>query len=290
MKHQEGRLTLFAPSKAAGAKLFFQSWSPDSPPKAIILLVHGYAEHSGRYQYFAEHCVNQGFAVYALDHWGHGKSDGTYGFVPRFSVFHDGLEALLANARADHVALPIILVGHSMGGLISANYLIENQTKLAGCVLSGPAVKAAEEPSKLMLLISKFLSIFAPKLGVLALDANGVSRDPKVVADYLADPLVYTGKMGARLATEMLGTMAFVQENAHEITLPVLMLHGGKDSLAAVDGSSFLDTHVCSADKTLKIYPELFHEIFNEPEKDQVLSDMTNWITGQISTKTAGRG
>jgi len=280
LKHEEGTLTLAANSIAAGARLYFQSWSPDTAPKAIILLIHGYAEHSGRYQYFAEHCVEQGYAVYTLDHWGHGKSDGTYGFVPRFSVFHDGVDALLTNARSDHSALPI--VGHSMGGLISASYLLENQSKFTGCVLSGPAIKAAEEPSKFMLMISKLLSRFAPKMGVVALDANGVSRDPKVVADYLADPLVYHGKMGARLATEMLGRMTFVQGNAHKITLPVLMLHGGKDSLTAVEGSIFLDAHISSTDKILKIYPELFHEIFNEPERDMVLTDMTDWIDGQL--------
>ncbi|MGB5484892.1 serine aminopeptidase domain-containing protein, partial [Parasphingorhabdus sp.] len=115
----------------------------------------------------------------------------------------------------------------------------------------------------------------------------GVSRDPQVVADYLADPLVYNGKMGARLATEMLGNMTEIQKNAGQISLPLLLLHGGKDSLAAADGSRFLDGHVSSSDRVLKIYPELFHEIFNEPEKDQVLNDMTDWLDNRLS---AGKG
>ncbi len=284
MKHEEATLSLGPKSKAAGAKLFWQKWSPEAEPKAVILLIHGYAEHSGRYQYFAGHCLSNGYVVYAMDHWGHGQSDGTPGFVPGFSVFHDGVDQLLARAKQDFPDLPIMLVGHSMGGLISATYLLEKQDKFAACVLSGPAVKAAEEPSAFLKIISGFLSRFFPKLGVLELDPNGVSRDPQVVADYLADPLVYNGKMGARLAVEMLGNMTRIQQDAGQISLPLLMLHGGKDSLAAAEGSSFLDAHVSSTTKMLKIYPELFHEIFNEPEKDEVLNDMTDWLDKQLLT------
>ena len=282
MKPEEGQLILGANSAASGANLHYKSWTPDADPKAVILLIHGYAEHCGRYEYFAKHCVGQGYAVYALDHWGHGKSDGTYGFVPKFSVFHDGVDQLFARAKAEHPELPIVLVGHSMGGLISATYLLENQAKFAACVLSGPAIKAAEEPSAALKVISGILSKIAPKLGVLELDANGVSRDPQVVADYLADPLVYNGKMGARLAAEMLNTMTYIQEQAGKITLPLLMLHGEEDTLAAAEGSQFLNDHVGSQDKQLKIYPELYHEIFNEPEKDAVLTDMTDWIAQRI--------
>ena len=217
-------MTLPARSKAAGAKLHLQKWLPDDEPKAIILLVHGYAEHAGRYQYFDYHCVARGYAVFAIDHWGHGRSDGTPGYVPDFSVFHDGVDQLKAFAKQEFPALPIILVGHSMGGLISATYLLSEQSNFSACVLSGPAIKAAEEPSAFLKAISGFLSRFFPKLGVLELDPNGVSRDPQVVADYLADPLVYNGKMGARLASEMLNNMTRIQENANLISLPMLLL------------------------------------------------------------------
>ena len=162
MKHQVGTVTLPARSKAAGAKLHLQKWLPDDEPKAIILLVHGYAEHAGRYQYFADHCVARGYAVFAIDHWGHGRSDGTPGYVPDFSVFHDGVDQLKAFAKQDYPALPIILVGHSMGGLISATYLLSEQSNFSACVLSGPAIKAAEEPSAFLKAISGFLSRFFP--------------------------------------------------------------------------------------------------------------------------------
>lgn len=285
MKQQDGTLTLPTESKAAGARLHLQKWLPDNDPKAIILLVHGYAEHAGRYQYFAEHCVGKGYAVFAIDHWGHGQSDGTPGYVPDFSVFHDGVNQLVACAKQDFPKLPVILVGHSMGGLICATYLLSEQSKFFACVLSGPAIKAAEEPSVFLKAISGFLSRFFPKLGVLELDPNGVSRDPQVVADYLADPLVYNGKMGARLAAEMLNNMTKIQEKAGQISLPMLMLHGEQDSLAAAEGSKFLDNHISSSDKKLIIYPEMFHEIFNEPEKDRVLNDMTDWLDEKLAAR-----
>mgnify|MGYP003117212966 FL=1 len=276
--HHEGALKLAAPSAGAGATLYCQSWFPEDAPKAVIILVHGYDEHSGRYGYFAEHCVKNGFAVHTLDHWGHGKSDGENGFVPDFSVYHDGLDALIDEMPTDQKVLPLILVGHSLGGLISATYLLKNQSYFAAAVLSGAAIKATDEPSSFMKGLSKFLSRAAPKMGVLALDANGVSRDPKVVADYMADPLVSGRKISARLAAEMMANMDRVQREAAKITLPLLLLHGEKDSLTAPEGSVFLHEHVSSDEKMLKIYPELFHEIFNEPEKDAVLTDMTNWI------------
>lgn len=283
MIHEEGSLALTPPSKGADSKLYCQSWLPDGDPKAVIILVHGYDEHSGRYAYFAEHCTARGYAVHALDHWGHGKSDGVNGFVPEFAVYHEGVDALIARIPDAHAALPKILVGHSMGGLIAATYLLENQSNFVGGVLSGPAIKAVEEPSSFLRFISRLLSKILPKMSVMALDSNGVSRDPKVVADYEADPLVSGSKISARLGYEMMKQMDHIQSEASKITLPLLMLHGQADSLTAAEGSQFLNDNIGSAEKHLKIYPELYHEIFNEPEKDQVLSDMTDWIDARLA-------
>ena len=278
MIHNEGTLTLPAGSEAAGASLFQQRWLPDTKARAVIILVHGYDEHSGRYRHFAEHCVNRGLAVLALDHWGHGKSTGVNGFVPRFSVYHDGLDALLTDIPDDLANVPKILVGHSLGGLIAATYLLEHQARFQAAILSGPAIKAAEEPSAMLKALSKILSRLTPKLGVIGLDENAVSRDPQVVADYLADPLVSGQKISARLGLEMMKRMEQIQAEAGKITLPLLLLHGSEDSLAAPEGSTFLHENVSSSEKKLTIYPGLYHEIFNEPEKEQVLSDMTDWI------------
>lgn len=278
MIHSEGTLTLAPGSEAAGARLFRQSWLPATKARAVVILVHGYDEHSGRYRYFAEHCVNRGYAVLSLDHWGHGKSAGINGFVPKFSVYHDGLDALLADIPEELAGLPKILVGHSLGGLIAATYLLDHQSRFHAGILSGPAIKAAEEPSATLKALSKILSRLTPKMGVIGLEASAVSRDPQVVADYLADPLVSGKKISARLGLEMMKRMEQIQADAGKITLPMLMLHGSEDSLAAAEGSRFLDQNISSREKKLIIYPGLYHEIFNEPEKDQVLSDMTAWM------------
>jgi alpha-beta hydrolase superfamily lysophospholipase len=278
----DGTLRLGANSAGAGANLYWHAWLPETAAKAVVLLAHGYAEHLGRYEYFAGKLNSAGIAVYALDHWGHGKSEGKYGFVPRFSAFTDGVEALLAEIEQQRPDLPRFLVGHSMGGLIAAVHLATHQAHYAGAILSGPAILAAQEPSRLTIWISRLLSAIAPKLGVLALNSAGVSRDPAVVADYLADPLVYNGKMGARLASEMFDAMADSRAKAGAITLPILLLHGEADRLTAPIGSQFLYDTVASADRQLKLYPGLYHEIFNEPERDAVLADVTGWIAAHL--------
>ena len=279
----DGKLTLGTNSQAAGASLYWHSWLPKTPPRAIVLLAHGYAEHLGRYQHVAAHLNAQGFGVFALDHWAHGRSDGSPGFVPKFSVFTDGVEALLSEIEATHPGLSRFLIGHSMGGLIAATHLLTHQSHYRGAILSGPAIMPAETPSTLMLFISRLLSRFFPKTGVLKLDANGVSRDPAVVAAYLADPLVYTGKIGARLAAEFFSAMAHIRACAHEITLPLLLVHGDQDSLAAPSGSKYLFDHCRSTDKTFRLYEGLFHEIFNEPEQAMVLGEVTDWIEAHMS-------
>ena len=277
------QLLLPTGSVGAGARLFWHAWLPEGAPKAVVLLVHGYAEHLGRYEYFAAKLNAQGIAVYALDHWGHGKSDGTKGFVPAFSAFTDGVELLLKEVESRHAGLPLFLIGHPMGGLIAALHLPTHQDHYAGAILSGPAVKATNEPSKLLIWISKFLSRFFPRMGVLPPVADGVSRDPAVVAAYKADPLNYQGKMGARMAKEIFEAMAEAQDGAADITLPLLLLHGEKDALTAPEGSQFLFENASSPDRQLKIYPELFHEIFNEPERDAVIADVTDWIGARLT-------
>lgn len=281
----EGYLRPGAGSVIANARLYWQAWLPDVPPEAVILMAHGYAEHSGRYAHVGTICAERGFAALAIDHWGHGKSDGTPGFVPRFSAYTDGIKALLEAANRDFPGVPKILLGHSMGGLIAATFLLTEQDHFAGCVLSGPAVMAANAPSPAMQTISRLLSLAVPKLGVLALDVNGVSRDPSVVQAYLEDTLVYKGKLSARLAVEMFSAMTRVQADAHLITLPILLMHGEADSLAAPAGSQYLYDHVASVEKQLLLYPGLYHEIFNEPEQSAILNEAIAWITAHLKSE-----
>lgn len=276
-------LNLDATSRAAGARLFAQAWLPKATPRAIIVLAHGYAEHIGRYDHVAKTFTDAGLGVYALDHWGHGRSDGERGFVPHFSVFLDGMTALLATVQQQHAKLPLILLGHSMGGLIAAHHLLQHQSAYCAAILSGPAVQPGTPPSAATQFIGRLLSAIAPRMGLISLEAEAVSRDVQVVADYLADPLVYHGKMSARLASEMLRSMIEIQAKAQQIQCPLLVVHGSLDRLAAPRGGAALVQAVQSKDKEFRDLKGLFHEVFNEPEREAVLAGVLNWINTRIS-------
>ena len=163
-----GALVLPQGSAGAGAALYVTHWLPAGLPKAVVLLAHGYAEHAGRYEHVAKRLTDAGYAVYAVDHWGHGRSDGTPGFVPRFTAFTDGMAELLTLVEVNHGDTPRLLLGHSMGGLISTLFLIERQSAFVAAALSGPAIVPGAPPSRFTIWISRFLSRFFPRLGVLA--------------------------------------------------------------------------------------------------------------------------
>jgi alpha-beta hydrolase superfamily lysophospholipase len=170
-----------------------------------------------------------------------------------------------------------------MGGLIATAHLLDHQQDYVGAVLSGPAVKPAVPPSATTRIIGRLLSRLAPQAGILQLDSSAVSRDPDVVAAYRADPLVHTGKMSARLAAEMLDTMAMVQDSAKRITLPLLIVHGSEDSLASPSGAREMFGKLASADKTFQEFPGLYHEVFNEPERNEVLDLVSGWIAKHLN-------
>lgn len=283
MRHRESQFT-----GAAGKLVYTQTWLPDTPqtqPKALLLVVHGAGEHSGRYTHLAQYFCERGYGVAALDHIGHGKSAGQYGYIDRFSDFVETVEIYRQMLSAEFPTLPMILLGHSMGGLISAQLLLKQQHHFLACILTGPAIQTELEPSPVQIGVINGLAKVLPKLGVLQLDASGVSRDPAVVEGYRQDPLVFHKKMSARLLSELFRSMNDIQKNAALISLPLLVLHGEADVMTAPAGSQFLYTAVSSDDKTLKIYPELFHEILNEPEHLDIFSDIANWCEQQLSVQ-----
>ncbi|MCZ6828656.1 MAG: lysophospholipase [Gammaproteobacteria bacterium] len=277
MKQREGRL-----QGANNASIYFQCWEPEHAVRAVFVLAHGAAEHSGRYDIFGNHFAARGYTVAALDHPGHGRSEGTPGHVEHFDDYIETLHNFQQQLCSDYPGVPQILLGHSMGGLIGTLYLLRHQDAFIGCVLSGPAIKTELKPGFLQMLVIRFLSAFFPKTGVLQLDASGVSRDPEEVARYINDPLNYSGKLSARLVAELFQAMENIQTRVAEIKLPLLLLHGGADVMASPEGSRFLDANVSSRDKTLNIYPGLYHEIFNEPEREQVFADILVWCEGLL--------
>ena len=282
MKHTDGYFELRHSTARGTSRLFHQTWLPDTDARATVLLVHGLGEHSSRYEHVAEHLTSRGFAVFAIDHYGHGKSDGRMGYVERFSVYLDGVSALLGRIQTEQPRLPLFLVGHSMGGLIAAAFLLEHQAAFQACVLSGPAIKSDQAPPAVVIALIRLISALAPTVPLIQLDASGVSRDQNVVDVYVNDPLVHHGKLSARLIAEMSGAMKTTLASASEIKLPMIFMHGEADVLTAPSGSEEMFKKVSSPDKTLKIYPGLFHEIFNEPEKETVLADMSSWLEAHL--------
>lgn len=278
MEHQEGFF-----EGVRGSKIYYQAWLPEGDPRAVLLIVHGLAEHSGRYGNIVDHFVPLGYAVYGLDHLGHGRSDGARLQIKHFSDYTIPLDAFVDKVRAWQSDTPIFMVGHSMGGLISAVYLLEHQEKLAGAVLSGPAVKVPDTMSPVTLAIARVLSAIAPTIELTALEAKAISRDPAVVEAYVTDPLVYTGKVPARLGAEMFKAMERVSEQAAEIKLPLLLLQGGKDRLVDPAGARMLYDRAGSAVKALHIYDELYHEVYNEPERERVLGDVETWLEARLA-------
>lgn len=231
------------------------------------------------------HFVPLGYAVYGIDHLGHGKSDGKRVYVERFNDYTNTLKVYFDMIHGWQPDKPIFLVGHSMGGLISAVYLLDHQAELAGAVLSGPAVKIPKHVTPVMLFVGKMLSTLIPKFGLLSLEADGVSRDPSVVQAYVSDPLVHRGKATARVAAEMLKAMQTISGQAARITLPILIVQGSADRLVNPASARMLYNAVSSVDKEIRIYDGLYHEVFNEPEHDKVLRDVELWLEAHLGPR-----
>lgn len=278
MKQQTARFDF----QSNNNSIFYQSWQPDTDSRAIILLVHGLAEHSSRYQEFAEYLVSKGYLVAALDLLGHGHSDGDKAYFNRFSDHQHAVEQLRKIFAQRYPDKKIFLLGHSMGGLVSSSVLLDAQQHYAGCILSGAALKTSLQPPAIQIWLINLLSRLLPHLGVMQLDSAAVSRDPNVVKAYLDDPLVYAGKVSARCAAEMFKGMRWVKEKNAQIKIPLLILHGEADALTAPEGSRELYNNVSSPDKTLRIYPKLYHEILNEAERDQVYDEIAEWLAVRV--------
>lgn len=277
MNHQEGFF-----NGVRSKKIYFQTWQPDEDAKAVLLIVHGLGEHSGRYLNIVDYFVPQGYAVYALDHLGHGKSEGPREFVERFTDFTDTLHIYYHMVAGEHPDTPIFLIGHSMGGAIATYYLLDHQQDFAGAVISAPTINVGDKVTKGTIAMAKVLSKLAPMAGVMSLDPSGVSKDPAVVAAYVNDPLVYHGKTTARLGAELLDGMMRITNEVEKISLPFIIVQGGDDVLVDPIGAKMLYEQASSTDKTIKFYEGLHHEVFNEPEREIVLQDVENWLEARL--------
>ncbi|HEX5144175.1 MAG TPA: alpha/beta hydrolase [Mycobacterium sp.] len=265
-----------------GQRIVYDTWVPAVPPRAVVVLSHGLGEHAGRYHHVARRFAGAGLVTYALDHRGHGRSGGKRVRLKDMSEYTGDFGTLVGIADREYPGLPKIVLGHSMGGGIVFAYAAEHPADYDVVVLSGPAVAANEDVSPLMAVVGKVLGRLAPGAPVQQLDANAVSRDPAVVAAYKSDPLVWHGKVPAGIARALLCVGETMPQRARTLSKPLLVVHGSEDHLISPEGSKRLVECVSSEDVHLKIYPGLYHEVFNEPEKDRVLDDVVAWIEARI--------
>jgi lysophospholipase len=268
---------------ADGLTLHTQGWLPDADPKAVVLLVHGIAEHIGRYTHVAAFLVERGCAVYGLDHRTHGRSQGEPRvYIPDFDRAVNDLKQFFDRVKAAHPGKKIFVYGHSMGSFLATSFAVRYQDEMAGLISSGSPVRVEDTIAPLVIRVGSLLNAVAPRLKLIKLDLNAISRDAAVVAAYNADPLVVNQPVRVGMAVGYQQAVGRLSQDLPRLRLPLLLLHGGADRIAPPSGSEQVYREAQSADKTLKIYPGLYHEIHNEPEQAEVLADVAAWLDARV--------
>lgn len=258
-------------------RIHWQSWSPagDQRIRATVVILHGYGEHLGRYEAVAQALVRARFEVFALDHHGHGRSDGPRARIVLAEAVSDA-DRLVDIAVQRGGEGPVFVLGHSLGGAISLRYALAHQDRLRGLVLSGALV--ANDAGRVMTKLGKAIGRVAPWMPVSKLDPKAVSRDPAVVCAYTSDPLVAHGPVPALTAREILVHVETIPDMLAEITVPTLVIYGTEDRLCPPRGSVMLANQLGSSDLSTRAYEGLYHEVLNEPERAQVLGDVIGWL------------
>ncbi|HEV2107643.1 MAG TPA: alpha/beta hydrolase [Thermomicrobiales bacterium] len=261
-----------------GMRLTIHRW-PVATPKAVVVLIHGYGEHLGRYHHVVAVLNAHDYAVVGIDNRGHGRSEGRRADVVSFDDFVDDVRALVQHTREEHPDLPRFMLGHSLGGLIATRYALRHQTELAGLILSGALIQVGGSAPALVRRFAPVMARVAPTLAVVRPGRPGIlSRDPDVERLFSADPLTYKGRLRARMGYQIQRAAADVQTRLDRLTLPLLVMHGVDDRMTDPQGSVLVHALARSEDKTLILWPGLRHEIFNEPERDEVLGRVTQWL------------
>lgn len=266
-----------------GLKLFMRWWLPEAAPRAFVAITHGYTEHSGRYARVAEYLTESGYAVYAFDLRGHGMSEGRRAVVNSFGEYIDDLSCFVGLVKARALGKPFFLLGHSVGGIVAALFVITRRFDGSGLLLSAPFFIQHRNIPSLMVAFNRIVSCFLPWLPVIKRPPSSlISSDPKVVERYEKDPLVYLGSVCSRQGAEISKAANSVLARLERISLPLLILHGTADGLADIEGSRRVYARAGSADKTLKVYEGFYHEVLNEPGRERVLKDMAGWLQEHV--------
>lgn len=259
-----------------GLKIFFRSWLPATEAKGVVVLVHGFNSHSGYYVWAAERLTSRGYAVFALDHRGRGRSEGERFFVEKSAHYVEDVHSLVKLAKQRVPGSPLFMLGHSAGGVISCVYALEHQAELAGLVCESFAFQVYAPDIALSAV--KGLSHLAPHAHVLKLPNQFFSRDPRVVELMNADPLIANEVQPSLTVAEMARADDRLKGEFPTITLPVMILHGTEDKVTKPGGSQFFYDTAGSRDKTLKLYEGHYHDLLNDEGRDLVMADILGWL------------
>ncbi|MBC7233600.1 MAG: lysophospholipase [Chloroflexi bacterium] len=262
---------------ADGLQLYGQGWLPEGMPRAVVCLVHGLGEHSGRYSHVAAALTRAGYALLAYDLRGHGQSEGQRGHAPSWDALMDDITLLLQEAARRFPDRPLFLYGHSLGGIQVLSYALRRKPQIAGAIVTSPLLRTAFQPPAWKMWLGKTLYNLVPTFSLSnELDPRGLSHDPKVVDAYVHDPLVHN-RVSARLGMDMIWTGAWALEHAAEFPLPLLLMHGAEDPICSPQASREFAARV-PGDCTFKMWDGLYHETHNEPEQQQVLDVIIEWL------------
>lgn len=276
MKKEEGNFP-----GAGGVEIFKRAWIPDTI-QCVCIIAHGLGEHSARYEHVAHALVEKDMACFALDHRGHGRSGGKKGHILRFEEYENDLETLHQEVRERFQDMPVFLIGHSMGGLISTCYAINRGQGLAGLILSSAALRVDVDEPAIKLAIGRLFSKVLPSITMSnGLDPEFISHDPEVVQKYKDDPLVHD-RVSARWFTEFQRAISKVHQMAHQINIPLLVMQSGDDKLVNPAGAREFHDRLTAEDTALQYWDEFYHEMFNEKEKQKPISFMIEWIEKRL--------
>jgi acylglycerol lipase len=264
-----------------GLKIFTRSWHPaEGLPRAVVVIVHGFNSHSGHYLWVGEQFAKNGLAAHALDLRGRGQSDGERYYVDNAEDYIKDVATFVRLVKSYHPGLPVFLLGHSAGGVISCVYTLDHQAEINGLICESFAHELPAPDFALAVL--KGLSHIAPHAHVLKLENAGFSRDPKVVEALNNDPLIANEVQPTQTIATMVRADERLKQEFSKITLPVFILHGTLDRVTKPSGSQHFYEMAGSTDKTLKLYEGHFHDLLNDIDKEVVMADIQKWIDKRI--------
>jgi len=265
---------------AQGAKIFVRSWVPGATPRGVVVVCHGVNSHSGQYVWVGEQFVGANYAVYALDLRGRGRSEGERFYVEDIADYVSDVANTIALAKSRHDGLPLLLLGHSAGGVVSSTYVLDNQAQLAGFICESFAFQVPAPGFALAAI--KGISHIAPRLPVLKLRNEDFSRDPRAVDALNDDPLTAGEVQPAITVAALVRADERLRDEFPTVKLPLLVMHGTDDKATVCHGSQFFYDTAGSTDKTLKLYEGHYHDLLNDVGKEQVMADVLNWIEARL--------